>query len=75
MSLQNYRTGHDQIDQKILEFVEAVPSENRDLIAEILVTAFRLGNENADRGELKLVNNALKELRYAFHVFSPYRDQ
>ena len=74
MSLQNYRTGHDQIDQKILEFVEAVPSENRDLIAEILVTAFRLGNENADRGELKLVNNALKELRHAFHVFSPYRD-
>ena len=74
MSLHTYRTGNDQIDQQILEFVEAVPNENRDLIAEILVTAFRLGNENADRGELKLVNNALKELRHAFHVFSPYRD-
>jgi len=37
------------------------------------VTALRLGRENTDRGELKLINAALKELRYSFHVFGPYR--
>ena len=27
----------------------------------------------ADRGDLKIANAALKEMRYAFHVFAPYR--
>jgi len=38
----------------------------------MIVSALRMGREAADRGELKLVNSALKELRYSFHVFEPY---
>jgi uncharacterized protein (TIGR00730 family) len=30
--------------------------------------------ESGDRGDLKLVNDTLKELRYAFKIFSPYRN-
>jgi hypothetical protein len=30
--------------------------------------------ESRDKGDLKLVNNALKEMRYAFKIFFPYRD-
>ncbi|MFA4989025.1 MAG: LOG family protein, partial [Candidatus Omnitrophota bacterium] len=44
-----------------------------DLFREILSTALKLGRESGDRGDLKLVNNALKELRYSFKIFSPYR--
>ncbi len=33
-----------------------------------------MGRESSDKGDLKLVNNALKELRYSFRIFSPYRD-
>jgi hypothetical protein len=43
------------------------------LLREILTTAVKLGMESNDKGDLKLVNNALKELRYSFKIFSPYR--
>ena len=45
-----------------------------DLIFEMIVTALRMGRESVGRGDLKLVNAAIKELRYSFHVFNRYRD-
>jgi uncharacterized protein (TIGR00730 family) len=38
----------------------------------MITSAVRMGREAADRGDLKLVNAALKELRYSFFVFEPY---
>jgi len=43
-----------------------------ELVRQMLVTALRLMRDRASGGDLKLVNNALKELRHAFRVFSPY---
>lgn len=43
------------------------------LFREILTSVVRLGTESGDKGDLKLVNSALKELRYSFKIFSPYR--
>ena len=43
------------------------------LIAEIKETADKLDRDQASRGDLKLLSRALKELRYAFKVFTPYR--
>jgi len=43
------------------------------LIAEIRLTADKLERDQATRGDLKILSRALKELRYAFKVFSPYR--
>ncbi|MFA5388323.1 MAG: TIGR00730 family Rossman fold protein [Candidatus Omnitrophota bacterium] len=48
--------------------------DTESLLREILTTAVKLGMESGDRGDLKLVNNALKELRYSFKIFSPYRN-
>jgi uncharacterized protein (TIGR00730 family) len=45
------------------------------LIAEIKETADKLERDGATRGDLKLLARALKELRYAFKVFAPYRKQ
>lgn len=42
-------------------------------VAEIKETADRLQNDGASRGDLKIVSRALKELRYAFKVFTPFR--
>ncbi|HOA73201.1 MAG TPA: LOG family protein [Phycisphaerae bacterium] len=50
------------------------PSADKDLLADMMVTICRLAADKTDRGELKLLNKALKELRYAFKVFSPYRE-
>lgn len=46
-----------------------------DLIEEIKQTADRLARDGATRGDLKILSRALKELRYAFKVFTPYRRQ
>ena len=58
----------------IVELVEeAGVHGDADLVFEMLVSALRMGRESVDRGDLKLVNAALKELRYSFLVFEPYR--
>jgi len=40
----------------------------------MMVTMCRLAKDGAGRGELKILNTTLKELRYAFKVFAPYQD-
>lgn len=47
-------------------------SPDRDLLAEILVAVTRLARDGADRGDVKMLTTAFKELRYAFKVFAPY---
>ncbi|MDQ6715610.1 MAG: TIGR00730 family Rossman fold protein, partial [Actinomycetota bacterium] len=45
-----------------------------DQLFEILASAVRLAGDKADRLDLKITNAALKEMRQAFGVFTPYRD-
>lgn len=47
--------------------------ENKDLTTEMIQSCINLLRDDADRGDLKVLNKALKELRYAFKVFAPYR--
>jgi uncharacterized protein (TIGR00730 family) len=44
-----------------------------DQFAGILRTVVRLAQDNAARGDLKILNRAMQELRHAFRVFAPYR--
>ncbi|MGD8396731.1 MAG: LOG family protein, partial [Candidatus Eiseniibacteriota bacterium] len=46
-----------------------------ELIREIVTTGFKLIGDGADRGDLKIINHALKEIRHAFRVFRPYRGE
>ncbi len=48
-------------------------SQHEELIQEIKETADRLAADHATRGDLKILSRALRELRYAFKVFTPYR--
>jgi uncharacterized protein (TIGR00730 family) len=45
------------------------------LIQQIHETADKLLRDKANRGDVKLLNTALKELRYSFKVFGPYRQR
>jgi uncharacterized protein (TIGR00730 family) len=72
--LPRYRTGHRDLDHVIGELVESVDEDDQEYVFELIVSAIRMGREDVDRGDLKLVTAALKELRYSFHVFAPYRD-
>lgn len=40
--------------------------------AGILRTVVRLSKDNARRGDLKILNRAMQELRHAFRIFAPY---
>jgi len=53
----------------------ARPSRIADLIQEIKDSADKLASDAPSRGDLKLLSRAIRELRYAFKVFTPYRSQ
>jgi len=52
-----------------------VPEQRPTLINEIKETADKLAADGATRGDLKILSRVLRELRYAFKVFTPYRRQ
>ena len=45
-----------------------------DLVGEIIETAIKLLRDQTNRGDIKLLSKAMKEIRYAMKVFAPYRD-
>ena len=57
---------------QLLRALEAVPEG--DIVSEVVATALKLLRDGTNRGDLKLVNASLKEMRYALKVFAPYRD-
>ncbi|MFH0980979.1 MAG: LOG family protein [Planctomycetota bacterium] len=65
----------DQRAEDIAKFLAQYGTEaNNDLLGEMIVTVCRLAKDQCGRGELKLLNRALKELRYAFKIFEPYAE-
>ncbi|MCK5306472.1 MAG: TIGR00730 family Rossman fold protein [Candidatus Omnitrophica bacterium] len=71
---REYEIGDGVIDGLINKLAKKSGSAGTEgLLREILTTAVKLGLESGDKGDLKLVNSTLKELRYSFKIFSPYR--
>ncbi|PIQ83710.1 MAG: TIGR00730 family Rossman fold protein [Candidatus Omnitrophica bacterium CG11_big_fil_rev_8_21_14_0_20_63_9] len=69
-----YTTRNPVVDNAIASLVKSFGDEfDQRLLAETIVSIYRLGQDEASTGDLKLVNTALKELRYAFKIFRPYR--
>lgn len=52
---------------------EVGTEQQQTFIDEIKETADKFVRDNAAKGDLKIVSRALRELRYAFKVFTPYR--
>ena len=71
-SAEDWREGRSDAIKELLS--KYAPSEDDDLLFQMVVTVCRLAADKADRGDLKILNSALKELRYAFKVFKPYTD-
>ena len=49
------------------------PGGIEELVQQIKDTADKLLRDKANRGDVKLLSTALRELRYAFKVFAPFR--
>ena len=72
--MKEYEVGDKEMDRLIGELAgKSCSLETVHMLREILTTAVKLGCESHDKGDIKLVNNALKELRYSFKIFAPYR--
>jgi uncharacterized protein (TIGR00730 family) len=75
--MPRYDLGDPELDARIAalaaEVLEHHDADDIDLISELIVTSLKLGRDRASRGDLKLLNSVLKELRFAFLVFSQYR--
>ena len=69
-----YNSGDPEIDRQIAELAALATDGAGDerLVHEIITSAVRLGREDVGRGDLKLINASLKELRHAHRVFQPY---
>ncbi len=78
--MRKYRLGDPELDERLEQLIEdAVDAHvdhehDEDLIAEMLVSGLKMLRDDTGRGDLKLANAALKELRYSFLIFSRYRD-
>ena len=55
------------------DYLGDLKGTDAELAEEIITTALKLGREQVSRLDRKIVNSALKEMRYAFRVFAPYK--
>jgi uncharacterized protein (TIGR00730 family) len=66
-------------DDRLLDPVAGIEDDDdrqnkvEDLIQTIRESADKLERDKTSRGDLKILSRAIRELRYAFRVFSPYR--
>jgi len=75
--MRSYDMGNEAIDEVINDLVGLAArgdDSNADLAREMVVTSLKMLRDGTDRGDLKILNSVLKEMRYSFLVFRGYRD-
>ncbi|MCG6155243.1 LOG family protein [Rubinisphaera margarita] len=81
MSQHHKRSQPDESEESVLPDVEESFETEEDpeaiarqrIVDEIKETADKLHRDKATLGDLKILSRALRELRYAFKVFKPFR--
>jgi uncharacterized protein (TIGR00730 family) len=73
---RKYQLQSEAANQLISEVLTAagVPPDRHRYFQQLLTTVMKLHEDGASTADLKVTNAALKELRYAYKVFAPYRD-
>jgi uncharacterized protein (TIGR00730 family) len=67
-------SGNPEFDRRIRQLVKDWGiTESKDMIAEMIVTALRIGKDRIPGADLKLMNRSLKELHLASKTFAPYQ--
>ena len=75
----NAADGHPPAEvHRSMETIAAAPVDRQrgaDQIAQIRESIDKLVADHTTQGDLKILNRTLRELRYAFKVFTPYRSR
>jgi uncharacterized protein (TIGR00730 family) len=70
----SYRATNGEVGRLLDRLIELRGGcRDADLARDILVTGLKLIDDGASRYDLKVINAALKEMRYTAKVFAPYR--
>jgi hypothetical protein len=74
------KTGKPPVDAELTRRIEDLIAykgggANADLVADIIRNALRLLREVEHRGDVRVIQTAVRELRYAFRLFAPYAGQ
>ena len=72
MTRKKHLTHPRESEMEVIEHASEL-RQHSELIQELKETADKLAADGATRGDLKILSRALRELRYAFKVFTPYR--
>ena len=63
----------DDMIESLMTLVGGI--QHRDLVREMILAALKAGQEDEIRGDLKLMNTTMKEMRFTSKIFYPYRDK
>lgn len=63
----------DEVIDSLIKLVDNI--HHSDLVREMILAALKAGQEDELRGDLKLMNSTMKEMRFTTKIFSPYRDK
>jgi uncharacterized protein (TIGR00730 family) len=61
----------DEAIDGLMELVEGV--HHPEIVREMILAALKAGQEGGSKGDFKLMNTTLKEMRFTSKVFGPYR--
>ena len=72
---RRYQLQNEDANRQILNLLEAagVPRDKRGYLQQLVTTVLKLHEDGASVPDLRITNAALKELRYSYKVFAPYR--
>lgn len=74
MAARRSSNNRQMVEEQLLARLETLRTNpHGEFLQEILLTLTRLAENGVDEGDLKIVDKALRDLRYAFKVFAPYR--
>ena len=68
-------TGSPEVDATLYQLIDTIDAPDKELAFEMLANVIRVAREPISRLDRKVINVALKEMRYAFGVFGRYRDR
>ena len=75
MGQNNPRDVSPELKVRIQELIEARGGgHNEDLVADLIENALKILGDVKMRGDAKIIQTAVRELRYAFRLFEPYEE-
>lgn len=71
-----FREPNPGIDDKVQLLMDlAGIRSNRDIVYELVLAGLKAGQDAENRGDLRMMNMTLKEMRYTTKIFGPYRNR